>query len=73
MIGEEDSEFTYEYKDYYKILPSIRDFHKDKKRIKNGILVKKDFVYKSNLNKEWMTKHVLKKWISENKHKLKNL
>ena len=36
MIGIEDSPFTYEYKTFYKILPMINDWHKDKRRIKEG-------------------------------------
>ena len=27
---------TYEYDEFYKILPTINDWHLDKKRIKNG-------------------------------------
>jgi len=36
MIGSEDSPFTYEYKDYYKILPAIHNWNKDLNRISNG-------------------------------------
>ena len=66
MISNEDSLFTYEYRDYYKILPQINDWGKDKERIKNGVKVQEDFVYSSDLNKEWMSKSQLKKWISQN-------
>ena len=66
MIGVEDSYSTYEYSDYYKILPQINDWSKDIKRIKNGIKVAKNFVYKSNTNTHWMTKPDLKKWIDSN-------
>ena len=33
MIGEDDAAYTYEYDDYYKILPAINDWHLDKQRI----------------------------------------
>tara|TARA_Y200000002_G_C22688347_1_gene666934 strand:- start:2931 stop:3920 length:990 start_codon:yes stop_codon:yes gene_type:complete len=66
MIGEEDSAYTYEYKDYYKILPSIHNWSKDKGRINEGKLVKKGFRYSSETNKENMTVKQLKDWIKEN-------
>lgn len=63
MIGLEDANYTYQYSKHFKILPQINDWSYDKKRIKKGIKVPKNFVYSSNLNKEWMTKSHLKKWI----------
>ena len=66
MISQEDSFYTYEYPDYYKILPQINDWGKDRLRIKNGKKVTDGFVYSSDNNKEWMTKSDLKKWIDEN-------
>ncbi len=67
MISIEDSYSTYEYKEYYKILPQINDWLKDSKRIKNGIKVAKNFIYKSDTNSEWMTKNDLKTWINNNR------
>ena len=66
MIGIEDSPFTYEYKSYFKILPQINDWSKDRDRIKNGIKVSENFLYSSDLNTDWMTKKSLQKWISAN-------
>ena len=66
MIGLEDSLFTYEYPDYFKILPAIHDWFKDKKRIKDGIKVEPDFIYSSDNNKDWMTISTLQKWINKN-------
>lgn len=68
MIGVEDSYSTYEYKDYYKILPQINDWSQDKRRIKNGKKVKKGFTYNSRDNKHWMTKAELAAWIKKNSH-----
>ncbi|WP_440650540.1 UDP-N-acetylglucosamine 4,6-dehydratase (inverting) [Candidatus Pelagibacter sp. HIMB1495] len=67
MISFEDSYSTYEYSDYYKILPQINNWALDKKRIGKGLKVQKGFVYSSDLNNQWMTKSQLKKWIIKNK------
>ena len=63
MIGAEDADFTYEYKDYFKILPQINNWDKDKKRIKKGVKVPKNFTYSSDNNSDWMIKSQLKKWL----------
>ena len=68
MIGSEDSHSTYEYSDYYKILPQINDWGKDRLRIKGGKKVSEGFVYSSENNSEWMTKSNLKKWIDTYKN-----
>ena len=66
MIGIEDAPFTYEYDNYFKILPQINNWFNDKKRIKDGKLVPKDFSYTSDNNKSWMKKSELKKWLEQN-------
>ena len=63
MIGEEDSFYTYEYDDYYKILPAINNWFMDKDRIKDGKKVPEGFSYLSNNNLDWMTRAQLKNWI----------
>ena len=68
MISIEDSYSTYEYANYYKILPQINEWQKDNLRIKAGKKVSEGFVYSSDNNKEWMTKNDLQKWISSNKN-----
>jgi UDP-N-acetylglucosamine 4,6-dehydratase/5-epimerase len=70
MIGLEDAISTYEYDEYFKILPVINGWANDKDRIKNGKLVKPDFVYSSETNKDWMTNGELINWIDINKHKI---
>ena len=67
MISREDSNYCYEYSNYYKILPQINNWNKDKKRIKRGRKVLEGFVYTSDNNTEWMKKSELKKWIDINK------
>lgn len=66
MISSEDAPSTYEYPTYYKILPQINEWHKDKGRIKNGTLVAEDFVYNSQTNSEWMTIQKLQSWLNKN-------
>jgi len=66
MISSEDSMFTYEYKNHFKILPLINNSHKDKNRIKDGIKVKEGFSYDSLNNEDWMSKDELLNWIQKN-------
>lgn len=73
MIGIEDELYTYEYKDYYKILPQIHEWAKDPVRMKDGKLVSQGFCYCSDTNSEWMTVEELQKWITENKSKVGNI
>lgn len=65
MISKEDSFYTYEYKKYYKILPSFNDSYKNKNYIKSGKKVLVNFEYNSRLNREWMNKATLEKWIKK--------
>lgn len=67
MVSSDDANFTYEYEEYYKILPALNDWHLDKDRIKTGKKVPKDFSYTSKNNIDWMTKTELKNWIDKNK------
>lgn len=69
MIGVEDAMHTFEYKDYFKILPAIHEWSKDPSRINGGIRVKDDFVYSSDNNSEWLAIEQLQAWIQANYHK----
>ena len=73
MIGPEDAIYTYEYPEYYKILPSINNWSKDPHRIKNGKKVPENFLYSSDNNKEWMEIYELRDWIKNNKNKIGNI
>ena len=66
MIGEDDAAYTYEYDDYYKILPAINDWHLDKQRINGGIKVNEGFSYSSENNEDWMNIDSLTEWVREN-------
>ncbi len=68
MISKEDSYSCYEYSNYYKILPQINGWDKDKRRVKRGKKVVKGFVYDSETNSKWMTNTEFRKWINKNKN-----
>jgi len=70
MIGPEDASYTYEYEEYFKILPQINDWANDVKRIKDGVRVPEGFVYASNTNSDWMTEAQLNAWINAHYKKL---
>jgi UDP-N-acetylglucosamine 4,6-dehydratase len=70
MIGAEDSFTTYEYSDYYKILPSINGWGADESRIKGGEKVAEGFTYSSDTNTEWMSDDDLRAWIDANQGKI---
>ena len=67
MISSDDANATYEYTKYFKILPQINQWAKDKFRIKNGKRVPEGFIYSSDKNLEWMTKSGFQKWLDTNK------
>jgi UDP-N-acetylglucosamine 4,6-dehydratase/5-epimerase len=70
MIGSEDAMHTYEYSDYYKILPMIHQWSSDPTRIKDGCKVSADFQYTSDCNQDWMSVEQLRLWIDANRDKL---
>ncbi len=63
MISTEDSPYTYEYDTYYKILPSIHDWHRDPKRIAGGRPCSEGFSYTSDNNTQWMDAAELRRWM----------
>ena len=70
MIGSEDSFTTYEYPEYYKILPAIHGWCNDPNRIKDGKKVPEGFVYTSDKNTEWKSVVELRQWIELNYSKV---
>jgi FlaA1/EpsC-like NDP-sugar epimerase len=66
MISAEDAAYTYEYKGHYKILPSIHEWNNDPIRVKDGKLVKPDFVYSSENNKYILSEDEFKNWLKKN-------
>jgi UDP-N-acetylglucosamine 4,6-dehydratase (inverting) len=63
MIGVEDAPNTYEYDNYFKILPNINTWSPDTDMVKDGILVPEDFLYTSDQNSQWMTVLQLQEWV----------
>ncbi len=70
MIGVEDALHTYEYSDYFKILPAIHQWSSDPERINGGVKVASDFIYSSDYNSEWMSIEALRAWIDQNRDKV---
>lgn len=70
MISPEDSYYTYEYSEHFKILPTINNWGSCENRIKNGKKVPEGFEYSSDNNKEWMSDEDLIKWIECNRNKI---
>ncbi len=70
MISPEDSYYTYEYGEHYKILPAINNWAMSESRIKNGKKVIEGFSYTSDNNPEWMSAKDLQSWIEANREKI---
>jgi UDP-N-acetylglucosamine 4,6-dehydratase (inverting) len=70
MIGAEDALHTFEYPEYYKILPAIHQWSEDPERIEAGVKVAPEFIYSSNTNSEWMSVEALREWIAQNRNHL---
>lgn len=70
MISEEDSHYTYEYPEHFKILPQICEWGSFEAMIKGGKRVPEGFSYTSDNNTDWMTIPQLRGWIDENRGKV---
>jgi len=70
MISAEDSYYTYEYPEHFKILPVINGWGETPARIKDGKKVEEGFVYSSDNNTQWMSDAELQAWIEANREKI---
>jgi UDP-N-acetylglucosamine 4,6-dehydratase/5-epimerase len=70
MIGSEDSFYTYEYPEHFKILPAINNWNTSSERIKDGVKVPEGFSYTSDNNQDWMSIETLQTWIAKNRDKI---
>ena len=70
MISEEDSHYTYEYPEHFKVLPAIHSWHNDFMRIKDGTRVAEGFVYSSHTNSHWMSAEELTVWVKAHEQKI---
>ena len=66
MIGSEDAPYTYEFDDYFKILPMRHEWNDIPFDVSKDNLVKADFTYSSANNTEWMSKLELQTWLHDN-------
>jgi len=66
MIGVEDSLTTYEYEEYFKILPTINNWAREADLIGIGKLVQEGFTYTSENNPQWMSNESLQEWLRSN-------
>lgn len=64
LVGEDESPFTYEFEDYFKILPSINAIASC---ADSGNIVQNGFKYTSDLNDSWMEIDELSEWIENNR------
>ena len=71
MINIEDARYTYEYDNYFKILPSLFEKFKDQEMIGSGKKVSKDFAYGSQTNNQWLDPEILQKWLQNNQELLR--
>lgn len=70
MISPDDSIYTYEYPDHFKILPTINSWDQNVDRIRDGKKVPDGFEYSSDNNEEWMSVSELQDWIKLNRTKI---
>ena len=65
MIGVEDSEFTYEYDEYFKIIPFSETGKAVSQFIKGGRKVPEGFSYTSDKNASIMSQQMLRSWLKK--------
>lgn len=63
MIGPEDAVTTFDYGDYFKILPTINTWDRSADLQGHGQAVPEGFTYTSDTNSEWMSVEQLQEWI----------
>jgi len=69
MIGQEDAQNTYEYDWYFKVLPTLENWHLDSARIKHGVKVDERFSYSSETNSDWMTVEMLRQFLNSKNYR----
>ena len=55
--------YTYEFKDYYKILSPLNNWNNSKKRMGEGKQVQDGFSYASDTNGQWLSGDKLNDWL----------
>ena len=54
LISIDESRYTYEFRDYYKILSPLNNWNSSKKRMGKGVQVPDGFSYASDTNNNWL-------------------
>jgi UDP-N-acetylglucosamine 4,6-dehydratase len=62
MIGEEDARNTFDFGNYFKILPDRDDWKNRDLMLQGGRAVAADFSYRSDNNDSWMSDSELQSW-----------
>lgn len=65
MIGIEDTPNTFEFDNFYKIIPTITKWPREKFNLESARPVTHDFTYTSETNKDWMSEEELKYWLAQ--------
>lgn len=65
MIGIEDALSTFEFNDFYKIIPTITNLAKEQFNLGGARSVDPEFTYTSDSNNHWMSEEELKKWLEQ--------
>ncbi|OUU30982.1 MAG: UDP-N-acetylglucosamine 4,6-dehydratase (inverting) [Crocinitomicaceae bacterium TMED209] len=63
LISVDESRYTYEFKDYYKILSPLNNWNNSKKRMGEGKQVQDGFSYASDTNGQWLSGDKLNDWL----------
>ncbi len=63
LISIDESRYTYEFEDYYKILSPLNNWNNSKKRMGVGKQVSDGFSYASDTNNHWLTGDKLNSWL----------
>lgn len=70
MIGPEESEYTFDFGKFFKILPVVNTWDRAADLSKGGMTVPSGFSYASDTNSQWMTVQELQDWISSEGYRL---
>ena len=70
MIGPEESEYTFDFANYFKILPVVNTWDRSADLSKGGEAVPKGFSYASDTNTQWMSVGELEEWIVDEGYKI---
>ena len=70
MIGPEESGYTFDFANYFKILPVVNTWDRSADLSKGGEAVPKGFSYASDTNTQWMSVGELEEWIVDEGYKI---